>query len=133
MLPRFFHLQRKAQNFIGPRHILNLFFAKKLLCQATILAYPRFDQPFVLQTDASDEGLGAVLTQIDAYGNERVISYASRPLTNREKGYSATENEALAVVFATDYYRVYLLGKHFTLVPAIVPFAGFIQLSQRAG
>jgi len=56
------------------------------------------------------------LSQIDAYGNERVISYASRPLKNREKGYSATEKEALAVIFATDYYRVYILGKHFTLV-----------------
>jgi len=78
--------------------------------------HPWFDQPFVLQTDASDAGLGAVLTQIDAYGNERVISYASRPLKNREKGYSATEKEALAVIFATDYYRVYILGKHFTLV-----------------
>ena len=101
MLPHFFHLQKKAQSFIGPRHILNLFFCKKpivpgahtCVCQAPILTYPRFDLPFVLQTDASDLGLGAVLTQADAYGNERVISYASRPLTNREKGYSATERK----------------------------------------
>ena len=44
------------------------------------------------------------------------ISYASRPLTDREKCYSDTEKEALAVIFATDYLRVYLLGKEFTLV-----------------
>ncbi len=69
-----------------------------------------------MQTDASDLGLGAVLTQLDHHGDEHVISYASRPLTDREKSYSATEKEALAVVFATDHFRVYLLGKDFTLV-----------------
>ena len=110
-------LTKKGTKFHWSKaHSESFLLLKNLLCQAPILAYPRFDQPFVLQTDASDLGLGAVLTQVDAYGNERVISYASRPLTNREKGYSATEKEALAVVFATDYYRVYLLGKHFTLI-----------------
>ena len=89
---------------------------KDLLCTAPILAYPQFDKQFFLQTDASDIGLGAVLTQLDSNGNERAISYASRPLTDCEKGYSATEKEALAVVFATDHFRVYLLGRSFTLV-----------------
>ena len=89
---------------------------KTLLCQAPILAYPDFHKKFVLQTDASDLGLGAVLTQYDSFGNERPISYASRPLTPREKAYSATEKEALAVVFAVDHFRVYLLGREFTLV-----------------
>ena len=56
------------------------------------------------------------MTQTYHDGSECVISYASRPLTDCEKGYSATEKEALAVVFATDYYRVYLLGRHFTLI-----------------
>eukprot|EP00794_Sanderia_malayensis_P002386 gene2386-biopygen1273 len=70
----------------------------------------------VEQTDASDFRLGAVLTQIDHSGNERAISYASRPLTDREKHYSATEKEALAVIFAVDHFRVYLLGRDFTLV-----------------
>ena len=89
---------------------------RALLCQAPVLAYPQFDQPFVLQTDASDQGLGAVLTQVDPNGHEHVISYSSRPLTDRERGYSTIEKEALAVVFATDHYRVYLLGRKFTLV-----------------
>ena len=110
-------LTKKGTKFHWSKeHSESFLVLKDLLCQAPVLAYPRFDHPFVLQTDASDLGLGAVLTQIDADGNERVISYASRPLTDREKGYSATEKEALAVVFATDYYRVYLLGKHFTLI-----------------
>ena len=89
---------------------------KKYLCTAPILAYPQFDQPFVLQTDASDKGLGAVLTQFDCNRKERVIAYASRSLSNCEKNYSATEKEALAIVFAVEHFRVYLLGRTFTLI-----------------
>jgi len=89
---------------------------KKLLCTAPVLSYPHFDKCFILQTDASDMGLGAVLTQYDSSGQEHVISYASRSLSNREKAYSATEKEALAVVFATDHFRAYLLGRKFTLI-----------------
>ena len=86
------------------------------MCSAPILQYPQLDQPFTLQTDASDAGLGAVLTQYDLQGKEHVISYASRALSDREKAYSATEKEALVAVFATDHFRPYLLGKKLTLV-----------------
>ena len=89
---------------------------KSLLCSAPILAYPQFDKRFFLQTDASDKGLGAVLTQLDSTGREHVISYASRSLSDREKSYSTTEKEALAIIFAIDHYRVYLLGAEFTLI-----------------
>ena len=89
---------------------------KSLLCSAPILAYPQFDKRFFLQTDASDKGLGAVLTQLDNSGREHVISYASRSLLDREKCYSTTEKEALAIIFAIDHYRVYLLGREFTLI-----------------
>ena len=89
---------------------------KFLLCKAPILAYPQLDHPFILQTDASDLGLGAVLTQLDSRGCERVISYASRSLSDREKAYSTTEKEALAVVFGTDHFRSYLLGRKFTII-----------------
>ena len=89
---------------------------KNHLCSAPILAYSQFDRQFTLQTDASYVGLGAVLTQFDSSGHEHVISYASRSLSDREKKYSATEKEALAVVFATDHFRAYLLGRKFTVV-----------------
>ena len=89
---------------------------KNRLCSAPVLAYPDFERHSIFQTDASDLGLGAVLTQTDDQGQERVISYASRSLSDREKAYSATEKEALAMIFAIDHFRVYLLGKEFTLV-----------------
>ena len=89
---------------------------QQLLCSAPVLSYPKFYQRFILQTDASGLGLGAVLTQKDSLGQEHVISYASQSLSNREERYSATEKEALAVVFATYHCRAYLLGRPFILV-----------------
>ena len=89
---------------------------KHLLCSAPILAYSDFSQAFILQTDASDYGVGAVLSQLDELGNEKVIAYASKALSPREQKYSTTEKEAFAVVFGTAHFRVYLLGRHFKLV-----------------
>ena len=89
---------------------------KHLLCYAHILAYPDFSQAFILQTDASDYGVGAVLSQLDNLGNEKVIAYASKALSPREQKYSTTEKEAFAVVFGTAHFRVYLLGRHFKLI-----------------
>ena len=89
---------------------------KRHLCSAPVLSYPHLDKEFVLQTDASDCGLEAVLAQKDSQGNEHVVAYASRTLNDREKNYSAMENEASAVVFATQNFRVYLVGKPFQLI-----------------
>ena len=89
---------------------------KNHLCSALNLGYPQFDRPFTLQTDASDVGLGDVLTHSNLFGHEHVISYASRSLSDREQKYPATEKEALEVVFATDHFRAYLLGRKFTVV-----------------
>lgn len=88
---------------------------KKHLTSAPTLACPDFSLPFSLQTDASSVGLGAVITQnID--GQERVIAYASRTLSEPEKKYSVTEQECLAVVWAISKFRCYLEGYSFTVV-----------------
>ena len=54
---------------------------KKKLTSAPVLGYPRFDAPFVLETDASIDGLGAVLSQTREDGKLHPITYASRVLT----------------------------------------------------
>ncbi|GFW66078.1 retrovirus-related Pol polyprotein from transposon 412 [Trichonephila clavipes] len=66
-------------------------------------------------TEIHTERFGAVLVQIQN-NVEKVIAYASRTLTKAEKSYSTTERECLAIVWATNKFRPYIFGKHFTVV-----------------
>ncbi len=80
------------------------------LSSAPIMAYPDFSKPFTLHTDASQEGLGAVLYQKQD-GTMRVIGYASRSLTVAEKNYHLHSGklEFLALKWAiTEHFRDYL-------------------------
>ena len=63
---------------------------KMSLITAPVLAYPDPSKPFILDTDASDAGIGAVLSQEDG-GLERVIAYASRARTKQERKYATTK------------------------------------------
>ena len=85
---------------------------KEILTSPEIMAYPRDDEEFILDTDASGEAIGAVLSQIQD-GRERVISYGSRALSKAEKNYCITDKELLAVRHFIEYYRQYLLGRKF--------------------
>ena len=88
---------------------------KKLFTSVPILTCPDFSRPFQLETDASDTGLGAVLTQaID--GIDHVIAYASRNLNSAESRYSASEKECLAVVWAIRKFRLYLESYSFKVL-----------------
>jgi len=85
------------------------------LTTAPVLAYPDYTKPFVLDTDASDVGIGAVLAQRDEDGHERVVAFASRTLSKAERRYCVTRRELLAVVVFTQHFRPYLLGREFVL------------------
>ena len=84
------------------------------LVESPVLAHPDFTKPFIIDSDASDQAIGAVLSQnID--GHERVIAYASRRLTRSERRYCVTRKELLALVHFVKYFRHYLYGKRFTV------------------
>ena len=87
---------------------------KEKLMTPPILVYPDPDVSFILDTDASDYGIGAVLSQIQD-GEEKVVAYGSRVLTKQEKRYCVTRRELLAVVHFVKHFRHYLVGKKFTL------------------
>ena len=87
---------------------------KEVLTTAPILGMPTADGRFYLDCDASDVGLGAVLSQ-DQNGTEVVIAYASRILTKTERNYDVTRRELLAAVFGFKTFRQYLLGRRFVI------------------
>ena len=87
---------------------------KQLLTEAPILGYPTADDPFVVDTDASLIGVGAVLSQVQD-GKERVISYFSHRLSKAESNYCVTRRELLAAIKALRRFHPYLYGRAFTL------------------
>ncbi|XP_078461913.1 uncharacterized protein LOC144726833 [Lampetra planeri] len=82
------------------------------LVGAPPLCYPDFASPFLLDTDASNTGIGGVLSQVVG-GVERVVAYGSRVLSPAEQRYCVTRRELLAIVFFVQQFRPYLYGRHF--------------------
>lgn len=85
---------------------------KHCLTNAPILGYPDYSRPFTLDTDASDVGTGAVLSQ-SQNGEERVIAYYSKMLSSEEANYCVTRKELLAIVKAVKHFRPQLYGRKF--------------------
>lgn len=85
------------------------------LTEQTTRAQPDFTKEFILITDASEIGMGAILAQKDKNGNERMISAFSKNFDKHQRNHATTDKELLGVVKGIENYRHYLLGKEFTL------------------
>ena len=91
-----FHWTEKQQNALDT--------LKRKLCESPVLKYPDFKKQFTLTTDASNDGIGAILSQ-----DRHPCCYISRTLNPPERNYSTTEKELLAIMWAIKRLRQYLL------------------------
>ena len=87
---------------------------KEKLTTPPILQYPDFEKEFILTTDASQQAVGAVLSQ-GVVGKDLPIAYASRTLNKAECNYSTIERELLGIVFGVTHFRPYLFGRKFKI------------------
>ncbi|GBN99165.1 Retrovirus-related Pol polyprotein from transposon 297, partial [Araneus ventricosus] len=98
------------RSFLG----LCTYYRRFALITSPVLTYPRTDEEFILDTDASNEEIGAVLSQ--KIGNEEcVIVYFSKSLGKPERNYSVTRKELLAIVKSIEHFHHYLYGRKFLL------------------
>lgn len=88
---------------------------KRLFLDVIMLHHPIPGVQLQVQTDSSDVGIGAQLFQIDNNGDHRVISFSSRSLNTQERRYFTTEKEGLAVIYALQKFRTFLIGEKFTI------------------
>ena len=84
---------------------------KQELSSNRFLTYFNPKLPLVVACDASPVGLAAVLAHKLPIGEERLIAYASRTLSNSERNYSQIDKESLAIIFAVKHFHIFLYGK----------------------
>ena len=110
-------LSRKAKEAFG--------LLKQALLQAPVLKFADYSKPFIMETDASSDGLGAVLFQEGEDGKLHPIAYGSRSLTKAERNYHSGKTEFLALKWAvTDHFKEYLIYQPFvvyTLITTLLP------------
>ena len=86
---------------------------KKAVVSAPVLAYPDPNKEYLLKTDASKLGLGAVLCQKQSDGRYHPVAFGSRALHGVEVNYHSTKLEFLAMKWSIKHFQTYLLGCHF--------------------
>jgi len=88
---------------------------KDSLTKTPILRHPNFQKIFILDTDASFDSMGAVLSQTDEHGKEVIIAYGSKSMNKHEIGYCITRKELLSIFHFVQHFKHYLYGKKFIL------------------
>jgi hypothetical protein len=106
-------LTEKGRNFVWDNECHNAFLKlKEKLTSTPVLGHPDFSKEFILDTDASKDAIGAILSQVQD-GHEKVIAYASRTMSKSERNYCVTRKELLAVVHFVKLFRHFLEGRKF--------------------
>lgn len=89
---------------------------KHLLSTAPILITPDYNKPFYIRCDASTEGVGGVLFQLDEFEQEKPIAFISQKLRAAQRNYSVSEQECLAALVSVKKFRPYIEGHDFTII-----------------
>ena len=105
---------------------------KQAFISAPILSFPNFKLPFYIQTDASNNAIGAVLLQL-ADNLYKPIAFASRKLSETEKRYSATERELLGIVYAYEQFHSHVYGRHIKFYTDHEPLVTMCKLKNPLG
>lgn len=100
---------------------------KGKLINSPILQFPRFNEEFLVTSDASDYAVGAVLSQ-GKIGEDKPICFASRTLNQAETRYATIEKELLAIIYAVEQFRPYLYGRKFTIITDHKPLTWLMNL-----
>jgi len=106
---------------------------KQQLCSEPVLRRADPSKQFILHTDWSQHGLGAVLAQLDDEGREYMVACASRSLNIHERNYTPWKGELLAVVWGIKTFRVYLHGVSFELVTDHQPLLWLLNQNEPTG
>jgi hypothetical protein len=88
---------------------------KKIITSDVLLIQPDYTKRFILETDASNTGLGAVLAQ-EHEGEIRLIGFTARSLIPAERNYSITEKEMLGAIWAMEHFTYFLYGREFDFI-----------------
>lgn len=102
---------------------------KSALTQSPVLQAPDFKRRFVVQTDASNYGLGAVLSQVNEQGEENPVIFLSRKRLPREVAYATIEKECLAIVWSLQKLQPYLYGRDFSIITDHNPLSWLQRVS----
>ena len=110
------NLTRKNYKFNWDQACNNAFLElKNRLTSSPILLHPDNQKPFIVECDASNYAIGAILSQKDENGKLHPVAYYSRSLNNSELNYSITEKELLAIKAAFSNWRHLLLGAKYQI------------------
>lgn len=90
-------------------------YLKNALVKPPVLQYPDFNKTFILTCDASKDGAGAVLAQLNEYGDEMPVAYFSKAFNDADSHREVIYQELLAIYLAVENFRIFLFGKHFII------------------
>ena len=111
-----YQLLKKKVNYVWSQHCKQAFEKiKVVLMSASVLVHFNSELPIVLTCDASNYGVGAVLSHIFPNGEEKPIAYASKKLNSAEVNYSQIEKQTLGIIFGISKFNHYLYGQKFIL------------------